>query len=149
MLQRLHDHHGWMLALLKEGEPLLRDPQLRPSASFLSIRRNAMGRLLTSYQAFVHREFFDPIIASGNAEHAALARAMKIDCIEMTESFRAFQRRWIAEDAVERWDEYLLAAAQMVERLRRHIAEVGAMARQISSVTAASQGPFANPQRDG
>jgi hypothetical protein len=108
-----------------------------------------MGRLLTSYQTFVHREFFDPIIADSNAEHAALARAMKIDCIEMTESFRAFQRRWIAEDAVERWDEYLLAAAQMVERLRRHIAEVSAMARQISCVPAASQGPFANPQRDG
>jgi hypothetical protein len=149
MLQRLHDHHGWMLALLKEGEPLLGDPQLRPSASFLAIRRSAMGRLLTSYQAFVHREFFDPIIAGSNAEHAALARTMKIDCIEMTEGFRAFQRRWIAEDAVERWDEYLLAAAEMVERLRRHITEVSAMARQMSSVQPASQGPSTDPQRQG
>ncbi|GAA0444690.1 MULTISPECIES: hypothetical protein [Sphingomonas] len=132
MLQRLQDHHGWMLALLKEGDPLLRDPQLRPSAAFLATRRSAMGRLLTSYQQFIHREVFDPIIAGGNARDAALARAMKIDCIELTESFRAFQRRWIAEDAVERWDEYHPAAVRMVERLQRHIADVAAMAREVS-----------------
>lgn len=132
MLQRLQDHHGWMLALLKEGEPPLHDPQLRPSAAFLATRRNAMGRLLTSYHQFVHREIFDPVIACGNARDAALARAMKIDCIELTESFRAFQRHWIAEDAVEHWEEYHPAAVRMVERLQRHIADVAAMAQEVS-----------------
>jgi hypothetical protein len=37
----------------------------------------------------------------------------------------------------------------MVERLRRHITEVSAMARQMSSVQPASQGPSTDPQRQG
>jgi hypothetical protein len=133
MLRRLQEHHGWMLALLKEGEPLFQQPQLRPSTTYLATRRDAMGRLLISYQRFVHREVFDPLIEQGSARNAALARAMKVDCIELVESFRAFQRRWMAEDAVERWDEYRPQALRMIERLRRHIVEVDSIARQLSS----------------
>jgi hypothetical protein len=148
MLQQLQDHHRWMLALLKEGEPLLRDPRLRPSATFLATRRSAMGRLLISYQQFVHRDVFDPIIESGNATHAAWARTLKRDCIDLTESFRAFQRLWIAKDAAEFWEEYHRAASRMVERLQSHIADVAEIAREIPAVPPLSASRV-DPQREG
>lgn len=135
MLRRLQEHHGWMLALLKEGEPLFEQTQRPPSAIYLATRRSAMGRLLTSYQRFVHREVFDPLIEQESGQNAALARAMKVDCIELVESFRAFQRRWMAEDAVERWDEYQPQALRMIERLRRHIIEVDSIARRLSPIS--------------
>lgn len=148
MLRRLQEHHGWMLALLREGQPLFEQPQRRPSAAYLATRRDAMGRLLLSYQRFVHREVFDPMIAQGGARDAALARAMKIDCIDLVESFRAFQRRWIAEDAVERWDEYHPQALRMIGRLRRHIVEVEAMARTLSSPAGGESGGDIAPGKD-
>ena len=148
MLQQLQDHHRWMLALLKESAPLLQDPTLRPSEAFLATRRSAMGRLLVSYQQFVHREVFDPIIASGNAATAAWARTLKSDCIDLTESFRAYQRLWMAKDPAEFWDEYHRAAEHMVERLERHIADVAEIAREIPAVTPLSASR-AEPQREG
>ncbi|MCC2976141.1 hypothetical protein LK533_05560 [Sphingomonas sp. PL-96] len=133
MLRHLQEHHGWILALLRDADALYAQPQTPPSASYLATRRNAMGRLLTAYQRCVHRELFDPAIDTGDAQDAALARAVKIDCIDLVEGFRAFNRRWIAEDAVERWDEYRPEALRIVERLRRHVREVDAIARRLSA----------------
>lgn len=140
MLQRLQEHHGWILALLREGDPLLAQPELRPSAAFLATRRSAMGQLLVAYQRFLHQELFEPMIAHAMPEHAALARVVKVDCIELVEGFRAFQRRWMAEDAVERWNEYRPQAVRMIERLRRHIVEVDAIARKLSGAHNARPG---------
>lgn len=141
MLQRLQEHHGWILALLREGDPLIAQPELRPSAAFLATRRSAMGRLLVAYQRFLHQELFDPLVAQATPEQAALARAVKVDCIELVEGFRAFQRRWMAEDAIERWDEYHPQAVRMIERLRRHIVEVDAIARKLEGAWDVRQVP--------
>ncbi|MFV0624618.1 hypothetical protein ACBY01_11490 [Sphingomonas sp. ac-8] len=132
MFQRLQDYHAWMLAILDEVEPLLRDGVERPSARYLSVRREAMGRTLSAYQRFVHQEFFDPLIAGGSAADAALARAMKIECIDMTEGFRRIQRKWMGQDVSDHWEEYRAVALEMMAQMRRHIADVASIARAMS-----------------
>ena len=145
MFQRLQDYHAWMLAILDEVEPLLRDGTERPPAGYLGVRRQAMGQILSAYQRFVHREFFDPLIAGGSAANAALARAMKIECIDMTEGFRLIQRRWMGEDVSDHWDEYRTVALAMMARMRRHIADVADMARAISAGNRAGSSGTGSP----
>lgn len=124
MRAALATYHEQMTAAVERGEALLKAGPPGVNVAELSPIRLQMAQIITSYQLFVHREVFEPLIRSGNAGWAEKARALKTDCILLAEDFRAFVRVWATKDAVAHWDEYRPAAAAILGRIRAHIAAV-------------------------
>jgi hypothetical protein len=87
----------------------------------LARARAEQARTITSYQLYVHREIFDPMMRSGTVEQVAKAREMKVECIMLAEDFRAFARRWQIDNVLSEWDAYRPAALDLRDRVRGHI----------------------------
>ena len=120
-LDRLHEHQGEILALMRTAEPMLTDPLARDVPG-LARARWALMRALTAYQMFKHREIFDPLIAKAAPGEAHRLLRMKRACLDLGDVFRAYVQRWSACDVEGRWAEYQPAALAMMARLRTHIA---------------------------
>ena len=123
MPQTLEAYHAEIEAMIVEGEVLVaaRDP-----ATARRVKRRVADSMLVvaSYQLFVHRNVFAPLLGQG--DHAVRARVneVKVECIALTEDLRFNIRDFLADEAPLDWD---LTAAKMAwfnGRLKKHIAEV-------------------------
>ncbi|WP_267382429.1 MULTISPECIES: hypothetical protein [unclassified Sphingomonas] len=62
----------------------------------LTARREELSKLLLQYQRLKHRRVFHPFIERGSADLQDAARAMKLRCIRMGETFGGAHIRWAA-----------------------------------------------------
>jgi len=127
MLNTLDEFLNRMTAITAQSEEHL--ASITPvGIAELTKARSEQSRIITSYQLFVHREVFEPMIASSDVADKQRVRMLKAECIVLAEDFRAFARSWTAEDVAGNWTSYRAAALDFVSRIRRHAANVRATA---------------------
>ena len=86
------------------------------SLELLTARRSALGGLFQRYQKFKHGQIFDPVVRHGRASSRVIAQTMKLDCMELGETFSAYHNRWLGCRAKD-WDRYardMLATTEML-----------------------------------
>lgn len=146
MLRTLAEYHQRIEAMMAEGDALLaaRDP----AASERAKQKCADAALLIgAYQLHVHRELFQPMLASGDPVQRARAADLKTECIALTEDLRFRVRDLMAREERELdWDALAQAVAWFNRRVRDHVAHVErAMA---PTMTAGERAAFRHERRD-
>ena len=125
MPQRLEEYYAKIEAMMAEGEAKVaeRDPA---TAEHLRKRIADSGLLIASYQLFVHREVFVPLIEHGDARTRARVSELKVECIALTEDLRVNIRDFAtaAPTVPLDWDVVAAKMAWFNGRLRSHIANV-------------------------
>ncbi len=119
--EALARHQDAALRLLAQGADALSQGQAVLLDHSPGLRGELM-KVLGAYQVFKHDMIFDPAIASGDAERAALAREMKVHCIAAGEVFRTHMQQWTPTRIAAEWDSYKAAARLTLNQLHRHIA---------------------------
>lgn len=130
MLRTLDDYFDRMLAINADAERHVLGGA--ENAATLARLRREQAQTMTSYQLYVHRELFEPLIAGGVPADVARARALKVECISLSEDFRAYSRRWTEQNPADHWAIYRAGALEMTARVREHVANVRAQAPDFS-----------------
>jgi len=123
MSQRLEEYYGRIEAMMIEGEALLaaRDPA---TVTLLKRRVAESNLVIASYQMFVHRDVFVPLLHDGDAALRARVNEIKVECIALTEDLRFNVRDFLADDSPLDWTAVAAKVAWFNDRVRKHIAEV-------------------------
>ncbi|RYF09861.1 MAG: hypothetical protein EOO77_22815 [Oxalobacteraceae bacterium] len=83
----------------------------------LQAKRVRLCEHFTRYQRFKHTQIFNPIIVHAPASSKVVARTMKIDCMELGETFAAYHNRWLGMRPKE-WPAYrrdMLSTTEMMQ----------------------------------
>lgn len=120
-LDELRRRQEAALGVLGRGAATLEDGPEAVLAASPALRAE-LAAALGGYQRFKHERIFDPAIASGDDQRAALARHMKVACIAAGEVFRTHQDRWTRDRIAGDWNNYKAAARLTINQLRRHVA---------------------------
>jgi hypothetical protein len=123
MPRTLEDYHDRIEAMIVEGEALVaaREPG---TDRRLKRRIGDSVLLIASYQLFVHREVFAPLMGQDDPSLRRRVNEVKVECIALTEDLRFNVKDFLADETPLDWD---LTAAKMAwfnGRLRKHIADV-------------------------
>ncbi|QDZ06606.1 hypothetical protein FPZ24_03230 [Sphingomonas panacisoli] len=123
MPQTLEAYHAEIEAMIVEGEGVVaaRDPA---TAKHLKRRVADSMLLVASYQLFVHRQVFAPLLGQADPALRARVNEVKVECIALTEDLRFNVKDFLADETPLDWD---LTAAKMAwfnGRLKKHIADV-------------------------
>lgn len=141
MAETLDDYHARLEAAMADGDALLatRDP-----ANAGCVKRHVAEAmmLVASYQIFVHRALFAPVLAAGAAGQCARVTELKVECIALTEDLRSNVRAFLASDAPLDWDRLAARVAWFNVRVRAHVARTRALlAERDRGAPAARMGP--------
>lgn len=109
-----------MLAITSDAERHLRSAEPRGIAELGQVRAR-MTQAMSAYQIYVHREVFEPASRDGSPDEIARARALKIECVMLSEEYRAFARHWAIDDIAATWPRYQPAALDWNRRVERHV----------------------------
>ena len=123
ILVQLHGHQADVKAAMAETQALLAAEPI--DALALATARWRFTRTLTGYQVFKHQRIFDPLSRHGSPEEAHAARQMKIECVAISETFRAYLARWTASGIEGREAEYRRDARGMISMIDRHMLHEG------------------------
>lgn len=128
MPQTLEEYHAKIERMMAEGDAWLiaRDAG---SEELIKQRIADSALVLASYQLFVHREVFAPMLQHADARTRARVNELKVECIALTEDLR-FNVRELkaqADDAPLDWDTIAAGVAWFNGRVRAHIAQVRQM----------------------
>jgi hypothetical protein len=125
MPQRLEEYYDRIEAMMAEGDAWMakRDPA---TAALVKRRIADSALLIASYQLFVHREIFVPLLENADAATRARVNELKVECIALTEDLRFNVKDFIArtEDAPLDWDTVAGKVEWFNGRVRAHIANV-------------------------
>ena len=128
MPQTLEEYHAKIERMMAEGDAWLiaRD---RATEDLVKQRIADSALVLASYQLFVHREVFAPMLEHADAGTRARVNELKVECIALTEDLRFNVRELIARtaDAPLDWDTIAAGVAWFNGRVRAHIAQVRQM----------------------
>lgn len=127
-MQRLEEYYAKIEAMMAEGEGWMADRD--PATEELVKRRIADSALLiASYQLFVHREVFVPMLEGADASTRARVNELKVECIALTEDLRFNVRDFAGKtrDAPLDWDMVAKKVAWFNGRVRTHIYHVRQM----------------------
>ena len=80
--------------------------------------------LVASYQLFVHREVFAPLLEQPDPARRAKVNEIKVECIALTEDLRFNVKDFLADETPLDWDVVTAKMAWFNGRLRKHIADV-------------------------
>ncbi|RYD91935.1 MAG: hypothetical protein EOP61_26600 [Sphingomonadales bacterium] len=119
ILSQLYEHQAAVKGAIAEAQAMLAADTIEPQD--IAAGRWMLTRLLTGYQMFKHQRVFDPLARNGTSDDAHAARQMKIQCVAMGETFRAYLARWTASGIEGREHEYRREAKGMMSLLERHI----------------------------
>lgn len=128
MPQTLEDYHAKIEQMMAEGDALVaaRDP-----ATIEQVKRRIADSALViaSYQLFVHREVFAPMLEGADARTRTRVNELKIECIALTEDLRFNVRDFMTRvhDVPLDWDVVTPKVAWFNGRVRAHIAHVREM----------------------
>ena len=137
MLRTLSGYQDRMLEVTGRARTNLmeRGPE---AAADLDRARMEMAQLMASYQLFVHRQIFEPLIATGELDEVSAAKALKVECIALAEEFRDYTKYWASQDVAARWTDYKPIALAMIARVRSHAGNVRRLASQFPMEVAMS-----------
>ncbi|MES2097232.1 MAG: hypothetical protein V4459_10785 [Pseudomonadota bacterium] len=123
MLTRLEDYHTQLEAMMAEGDAVMaaRDPA---SVGLVKSRITETVLLITSYQLYVHREIFAPLLVSGSPERRVRANELKVECIALTEDLRFNVREFMGKEGPLDWSLTAARVAWFNGRVREHIGHV-------------------------
>jgi hypothetical protein len=128
MPQTLEEYHAKIERMMAEGDAWL---VARDAASEELIKRRIAesALVLASYQLFVHREVFAPMLQHADTRTRARVNELKVECIALTEDLRLNVRELMARaaDAPLDWDGVVAGVAWFNGRVRAHIAQVRQM----------------------
>ncbi len=128
MLQTLEDYHAKIEAMMAEGEGWMavRNPE---TAELVKRRIADSALVIASYQLFVHREVFVPMLEGADAATRARINELKVECIALTEDLRFNVRDFMVkvQDAPLDWETVASKVAWFNGRVRTHIAHVRQM----------------------
>jgi hypothetical protein len=119
LLAQLYARQTDVKAAMAEARVHLAEERIDPLAT--ANARWRLTRLLTGYQIFKHQRIFDPLARHGSREDARAAQQMKIDCVAIGQTFRAYLARWTASGIEGREPEYRRDARGMMSLLEHHI----------------------------
>ncbi|THD37970.1 MAG: hypothetical protein E7773_03060 [Sphingomonas sp.] len=123
MPQTLDDYYAEIEGMITEGEALTaaRDP-----ASTRRLKRRVADSMLlvASYQLFVHRHVFAPLLDDGDPALRSRVNEVKVECIALTEDLRFNVKDFLADETPLDWDVVTAKMGWYNGRLRKHIAEV-------------------------
>jgi hypothetical protein len=139
MAQTLDDFHAALETMMADGDALLatRDP-----AHTVRVKQRVAEAvmLVASYQIFVHREVFAPMLAGGDPSLRARVMELKVECIALTEDLRFNTKDFIANDTPIDWERMAARVAWFNGRVRQHLARVReALSTQSDAEFAASR----------
>ena len=123
MTQTLEDYHGRIEAMIVEGEATVaaREPGTERR---LKRRIGDSVLLIASYQLFIHREVFAPLLDRGDPALRARVNEVKVECIALTEDLRFNVKDFLADESPLDWGGVAAKMAWFNARLKRHIADV-------------------------
>ncbi|MBS0479454.1 MAG: hypothetical protein JSR79_09155 [Proteobacteria bacterium] len=123
MPQTLEAYHAEIEAMIAEGETLVaaRDPA---TARHLKRRVADSMLLIASYQLFVHRQVFAPLLGQPDPAVRSRVNEVKVECIALTEDIRFNVKDFLADESPVDWDATAAKMAWLNARLRKHIADV-------------------------
>jgi hypothetical protein len=130
MPTRLEEYHAKLEAMMAEGDAVMAAPD-SATVGFVKSRITETVLLITSYQLFVHREIFAPLLVSGSPQQRARVNELKVECIALTEDLRFNARDLIAKEGPLDWNQTASKVGWFNGRVRAHIANV----RQLMSPT--------------
>lgn len=125
MPHRLEEYYIKLEAMMAEGDGVL--AARNPADIDLIKRRVADSALvMASYQLFVHREVFAPLLDGADPATRARVNELKVECIALTEDLRFNVRDFVGRvsDAPFDWDTVATKVAWFNGRVRAHIANV-------------------------
>lgn len=123
MPQTLEAYHAEIEAMIVEGEALVavRDPA---TAKHLKRRIADSMLLVASYQLFIHRNVFAPLLGQADPAVRARVNEVKVECIALTEDLRFNIKGFLADESPLDWDSTAAGMAWFNGRLKKHIADV-------------------------
>ena len=124
-MQTLEDYYTKIEAMMAEGDGWMAERD--PATADLVKRRIADSALLiASYQLFVHREVFAPMLDGADPATRSRVNELKVECIALTEDLRFNVRDFVGKvkDAPLDWDTVAGKVAWFNGRVRTHIANV-------------------------
>jgi hypothetical protein len=121
--QTLEAYHAEIEAMIVEGEALVaaRDPA---TARHLKRRVADSMLLVASYQLFVHRQVFAPLLGQADPAMRSRVNELKVECIALTEDLRFNVKDFLADESPLDWDVTAAKMAWYNGRLKKHIADV-------------------------
>ena len=123
MPQTLESYHAEIEAMIVEGEALVaaRDP-----ATAQRVKRRVADSMLliASYQLFIHRVVFAPLLGQNDPAVRARVNEVKVECIALTEDLRFNIKDFLADGSPLDWDLTATKMAWFNRRLEKHIADV-------------------------
>jgi len=123
MRQTLEEYHDEIEAMIVEGEALVaaREPGTERR---LKRRIGDSVLLIASYQLFIHRQVFAPLLDQADSAMRARVNEVKVECIALTEDLRFNVKDFLADDTPLDWDVTAGRMAWFNDRLNKHIADV-------------------------
>lgn len=109
-----------------------------PEPGEIARLRGEFSRVMIAYQRFVHRNLFELPVRSGTPAEIDRARAIKTECILISEEYRIVLGLWPLPDVAARWPDYRAAAQAFCDRTRTHIEQVRGMVARPPCVDAGS-----------
>ena len=80
--------------------------------------------LIASYQLFVHRHVFAPLLGQADPALRSRVNEVKVECIALTEDLRFNVKDFLADETPLDWDVTAAKMAWFNGRLKKHIADV-------------------------
>lgn len=109
--------------MMNRARAIVKDNRVQ-AIGLLETKRFQLCNHFSRYQTFKHTQIFNPVIQRAPASSKVVARAMKIDCIELGETFSRYSDRWIGLESNE-WMDYkqdmLLTTEMMQENINVEI----------------------------
>lgn len=122
-LSRLADYHARISAAADRTEQIVRHAGEDVPAD-LNGSRMMMAQLMGSYQLFLHREIFEPVIAGGTPAEIVHAKSLKVECVLFADELHSYMKSWNPADVQARWPSYRAAALTVLGRIRIHMKRV-------------------------
>ncbi|KQS02948.1 hypothetical protein ASG11_00530 [Sphingomonas sp. Leaf357] len=122
-MRKLQDYLDRIESSIAAGEAVLaqRDPLLTGT---VKAKCTEAALLIGSYQMFVHREVFEPLMTSPDDRVRRQVYALKAECIALSEDLRTSVRTLVARETPMDQDAIQARVEWFNVRVRRHIAGV-------------------------
>ena len=117
ILDRLHKR---LLDIIASGLPLITSSVRDADMVGLVYLRSEMLVTIEAYAQHI-QQLSDAAHVSGDLAREQAAQELKIGCIALQQTYRAFTDRWRHRDGISNWPEYRLSAIVMMKQVRNHI----------------------------
>jgi len=109
--------------MMNRARAIVKDNRVQ-AIGLLEAKRFRLCNHFSRYQIFKHTQIFNPVIEHAPASSRVVARAMKVDCIELGETFSRYTNRWLGlkfKDWTDYRQDMILTTEMMQENINAEI----------------------------